>query len=123
MNDTPAVMQDFVFGALESDANTLDAQRRQWSGLRHMHAIQPLDPLPGQPVTLTVTAGRDVAVDRVTAYVTSDGSRPAGSRGQASNGFAAELQRVETIWQPIYWDYAEIWQGVIPAQPEGAFVR
>ena len=123
MNDSPAIMQDFVFGALESDANTLDAQRRQWSGLRHMHAIDPLDPLPGQPVTLTVTAGRDAAVDRVTAYVTTDGSLPAGSRGQASNGFAVELQRVETIWQPIYWDYAEIWQGVIPGQPEGAFVR
>ena len=123
MNDTPAVMQDFVFGALESDANTLDAQRRQWSGLRHMHAIQPLDPLPGQPVTLTVTAGRDVAVDRVTAYVTTDGSVPVGSRGRATTGFAVELHRVETIWQPVYWDYAEIWQGVIPAQPEGAFVR
>ncbi|MCB0248156.1 MAG: hypothetical protein KDI07_06210, partial [Anaerolineae bacterium] len=102
MNDTPAVMQDFVFGALESDANTLDAQRRQWSGLRHMHAIQPLDPLPGQPVTLTVTAGRDVAVDRVTAYVTTDGSVPVGSRGRATTGFAVELHRVETIWQPVY---------------------
>ena len=57
MNDSPAVMQDFVFGALESDANTLDAQRRQWSGLRHMHAIDPLDlaaRIPaGTPVLLT----------------------------------------------------------------------
>ena len=123
MNDSPAVMQDFVFGALESDANTLDAQRRQWSGLRHMHAIDPLDPQPGQAVTLTVTVGRDAAVNHVAAYVTSDGSLPAGSRGQPANGFVVEFQRVETLWQPLYWDYAEIWRGVIPGQPEGAFVR
>ncbi|MCB0252280.1 MAG: DUF3459 domain-containing protein [Anaerolineae bacterium] len=123
MNDSPAVMQDFVFGALESDANTLDAQRRQWSGLRHMHAIDPLDPQPGQPVTLTVTVGRDAAVDHVAAYVTVDGSIPEGSRGQASNGFTVDFQRTATLWQPLYWDYAEIWQGVIPAQLDGAFVR
>ncbi len=123
MNDSPAVMQDFVFGALESDANTLAAERQRWSGVRHHYAIDPLDPQPGQPVTLTVTVGRDVVVDRVTAYVTSDGSQPAGARGLASNGFIVDLQRVETRFQFIYWDYAELWQGRIPGQPEGTHVR
>ena len=37
------------------------------------------------------TAGRDVAVDHVTAYVTTDGSIPVGSRGQASRN---QLQRI-----------------------------
>ena len=82
MNDSPSVMQDFVFGVLESDANTLSAERNRWSGIRHSYDIDPLDPLPGQPVTITVTVGRDVLVDHVTAYVTIDGSEPAGSRGQ-----------------------------------------
>lgn len=123
LTDSPAVMQDFVFGALESDANTLAAERQRWSGIRHHHAIDPLDPQPGQPVTLTVTVGRDVLVDRVAAYVTSDGSQPAGTRGQATNGIAIELQRVETRFQFIYWDYAEVWQGQIPGQPEGTHMR
>ena len=123
MNNSPAVMQDFVFGALESDANTLAAERQRWSGVRHHYAIDPLDPQPGQPVTLTVTVGRDVLVDRVAAYVTSDGSQPAGSQGQATNGFAVELQRVETRFQFIYWDYAELWQGQITGQPDGTHVR
>jgi glycosidase len=121
--DSPTVMQDFVFGALESDANTLAAERQRWSSLRHHYAIDPLDPQPGQPVTLTVTVGRDALVERVTAYVSTDGSQPAGAQGQATNGFAVELQRVETRFQFIYWDYAEVWQGQIPGQPEGTHVR
>lgn len=120
---SPTVMQDFVFGRLESDANTLSAQRMQWSGIRHTHAIEPLDPLPGQAVNLTITVGRDVLVDRLAAYVTTDGSEPAGSRGQASNGVAYPLHRVETLFQPLYWDYAETWQGELPGQPEGTHVR
>jgi len=123
MNDSPAIMQDFVFGALESDANTLAAERHRWSGIRHHYAIDPLDPQPGQPVTLTVTVGRDVLVERVTAYVTTDGSQPAGQHGQATKGFAVELQRVETRFQFIYWDYAELWQGQIPGQPDGTHMR
>lgn len=121
--DSPTIMQDFVFGALESDANTLAAERQRWSGVRHHHAIDPLDPQPEQPVTLTVTVGRDVLVERVTAYVTTDGSQPAGARGVATNGFAVDLQRVETRFQFIYWDYAELWQGQIPGLPEGTHVR
>jgi glycosidase len=123
MNDSPTVMQDFVFGALESDANTLAAERQRWSCIRHHYAIDPLDPQPGQPVTITVTVGRDVLVERVTAYVTTDGSQPAGAQGVASNGFAVDLQRVETRFQFIYWDYAEVWQGQIPGQAEGTHVR
>ena len=123
MNDSPAVMQDFVFGALESDANTLSAERQRWSGIRHSYAIDPLDPLPGQPVTITVTAGRDVLVDHLTAYVTTDGSVPSGSRGQATNGLAIELHRVDTLFKILYWDYAEVWQGQIPGQAGGVQVR
>lgn len=123
MIDSPAVMQDFVFGALETDANTLAAERQRWSGLRHHHAMEPLDPQPGQPVTITVTAGRDALVERVTAYVTIDGSQPAGAQGVASHGFAVDLQRIETRFQPLYWDFAELWQGQIPGQPEGTHVR
>ncbi len=72
MNDstnTP-LMQDFIFGALEADENTLAAERRRWSGIRHLFDIDPLDPEPDQPVKLRVTVGRDVLIDHLTAYVT-----------------------------------------------------
>ncbi len=117
------VMQDFVFGTLDADDTTLAVERNRWSGIRHLFAIEPLDPLPDQPVTLTVTVGRETLIDRLTAYVTTDGSEPAGNRGIAANGFAVALARAETIWQPLYWDYAEVWRGQIPGQPEGTYVR
>ena len=67
MNDqtnTPApIMEDFVFGRLEADENTLAGERSRWSGIRHQYALDPLDPLPQQAVEITVSVGRDVLVD------------------------------------------------------------
>ncbi len=119
-----AVMADFVFGGIESDeGRLLESERKRWSGLRHAHALDPLDPAPGQAVRITVTVGPDVNVDRVAAYYTADGSEPAGSRGRAVSGEVALLERVDIRWEALIWDYVEVWQGELPGQPEGAMVR
>jgi len=120
----PPILQDFVFGGIESDdARLLAHERARWQGIRHEQRIQPPDPEPGQPVTLTVSVGPDVRVARMAAYVTADGRQPTGSRGVASVGFAIPLHRVETRWETIIWDYVEVWQGVIPGQTEGTLVH
>lgn len=119
-----AVVQDFVFGGIEQDdARLLAVERQRWLGLRHHHLLDPPDPLPGQPVTLTVSVGPDLPVDRVTAYVTTDGSDPAGVRGQARNGVAVPFHRVDVRWEPLLWDYVEWWQATLPGQPEGTLVH
>lgn len=118
------VMDDFVFGGIEADESRLLADlRRRATGLRHRHAIQPYNPRPGEAVQLTIFAGPDVVVERVTAYVTTDGSTPQGTRGVAHNGFAVELAMVDTAWQMAVWDYVGVWQATLPAQPEGTFVQ
>jgi cyclomaltodextrinase / maltogenic alpha-amylase / neopullulanase len=124
MKKSSAVMQDFVFGGVETDsALLLETEQNRWRGIRHLHQAMPLDPRPGELVTLSVTVGQDVHVDQVTAYVTTDGSDPKGHGGVAENGFAISLQRIDTQWQPLVWDYVEIWQGEIPGQPEGTLVH
>ncbi len=118
------VMQDFVFGGIESDPDQLlGVEQRRWRGIRHFHQSTPLDPQPGEAVTLTVTVGQDVHVDRVSAYVTLDGSDPVGARGRATHGFSVDLTRVDTLWQPLIWDYVDIWRGEIPEQPDGTLVH
>jgi glycosidase len=117
-------MADFVFGGIEADEGRLLAtERSARSGIRHFHQIEPLDPQPDQPVTLTVQAGPDVLIDHITAYVTVDGSNPAGERGQAINGFAVDLQPAGIRWENLIWDYVTLWSGEIPAQPQGTLVQ
>ena len=118
------VLQDFVFGGIESDeARLLANERARWQGIRHEQRMAPADPLPGQPVTLTVTVGPDVRVEAMAAYVTTDGRQPTGARGVATVGFAVPLRRVESRWENLIWDYVEVWQGEIPGQAEGALVQ
>lgn len=123
-DDSQQTLQDFVFGGVEADpSQRLAAEQARWQGVRHEHRIHPGDPPPGQPVTLTVSVGPDAPIDRLCAYVTTDGSRPDGSRGTASNGQAVPLARTAVKWQPLLWDFVELWEGTLPAQPEGTLVQ
>lgn len=117
-------MEDFIFGGIERDEQHLLAtQRQRRTGLRHLYDLTPRDPLPGQSVTMTVYVGPDVQVDRVSAYVTTDGGHPAGQRGVAVGGFTVNLVPVTLQWEPLLWDYVQVWQGEVPAQPANTFVQ
>ena len=124
-NPTPRpIMADFVFGGIEADEGRLLAtERAARSGIRHFQQIEPLDPQPGQAVTFTVQVGPDVLIDHLTAYVTVDGTQPAGAQGQASNGFAVQLQPFDIRWENLVWDYVTLWRGEIPPQPSGTLVQ
>lgn len=117
------VMEDFIFGGIEADEQERLAQERlRWTGIRHFHQIDRLDPRPGEPVTVTVYVGPDVQVDRLTLYFTADGSDPAGLCGAAANGVALPLQQLSVRWEHLIWDYVAVWQGQLPPQPGGALV-
>ncbi|MEZ4658245.1 MAG: alpha-amylase family glycosyl hydrolase [Caldilineaceae bacterium] len=124
----PQVMQDFIFGGIESDeAHLLAAQRELRRGIRHQHQIDPLDPMPGQSVQLTVTVGADVALDRLLAHVqvTFDASS-VGAPGHTPpqpDKFTTEFVRQEVRWEPLIWAYVEVWQADLPGQPAGALVQ
>lgn len=121
---TDAVLEDFVFGGIEADETRLLTDlRHRAAGIRHFYTISPLDPQPGQPVTITVYVGADVHLDQMTVYITTDGSEPAGRRGKAAAGFSLFLKQVEVRWHEVIWDYIAIWQGEIPAQPAGTLVQ
>lgn len=114
---------DFVFGTLATDELRLLHHRLARQGVQHADDIAPLDPEPGQPVTLTVHVGQDVAANHVACYYTVDGTEPDGSRGQARHAQVVELRRVGLEWDTLAWGYVARWQGQIPGQPDGTNVR
>jgi hypothetical protein len=116
-------MEEFTFGTVATDELKLLHHRVARSGLQHDHILEPFDPLPGQPVTITVRAGADLSADNVVCYYTTDGSEPEGSRGRAAVGSAIRLTRSAITWDTVRWGYSMEWCGVIPAQPEGTLVR
>lgn len=114
---------DFIFGTFATDELKVVHHRTARRGVQHGYAISPRDPEPGQPVTLTVQIGTDLAADHVACYYTVDGSMPAGSRGVASHGQVILLAQIATLWDAVAWGYVTRWKGVIPAQPDGVVVR
>lgn len=119
----PDVSADFVFGTLATDELRLAQIRSASLGVSHAHDLRPADPEPGEAVTVGVRVGRAVSANRATIYWTADGTDPAGARGIAERGTAAEMERVTTSWDTLTWGYIDEWRGVIPGQPDGTLVR
>jgi glycosidase len=117
------VSADFVFGTLATDELRLAQLRAASAGVDHAYDLSPQDPEPGQPIRLRVSAGPSVDADHVTAYLTTDGTDPAGSRGVATVGTALELDRVDIAWDTLGWAYRETWEATIPAQPSATLIR
>ena len=116
-------MEDFIFGTLATDELKLVHHRVARYGLQHGHDLEPRDPKPGQPVTLTVRVGPDLDAEQVACYYTLDGSEPSGARGDASNGQVLMLKQTGVVWDTLVWGYVAVWQATLPAQPEGVVVR
>ncbi|MEP0763805.1 MAG: alpha-amylase, partial [Chloroflexota bacterium] len=114
---------EFIFGTFATDELKVVHHRTARRGVQHGFALSPRDPLPGQPVTLTVQTGTDFSADAVACYYTLDGSAPAGSHGVATNGQALALAQVSIEWDAVAWGYVTRWEGALPAQPEGTVVR
>lgn len=116
-------MEEFTFGTLATDELKLVHHRAFHRGLQHQHDLDPRDPLPGEPVILTVHTGPDLAPTDVACYYTTDGSEPTGSRGAATHGQVVALTSAGVVWDTLVWGYLERWRGTLPGQPEGTLVR
>lgn len=117
------VSADFIFGTLATDVRRLGVLKAEQAGVSHRHRIAPLDPAPGQPVTLRVTLGPAVVADQVSCYYTCDGTEPGGARGVPASGSAVvPFARTGSEWDTFLWGYAEEWHAVLPPQPAGTIV-
>jgi len=113
---------DFVFGKLINDDLKLANHRADRRGIQHGHVISPLDPSPGDPVTIHVQTDAELEIDHVTLYYTIDGTEPSGSRGVANAGTAVPFRVTRTEWDTLVWGYIRHWEAVIPPQRDGTIV-
>jgi cyclomaltodextrinase / maltogenic alpha-amylase / neopullulanase len=116
-------MSDLIFGTLSTDELRLVHYRAAHRGLHHGYHTDPPDPLPGQPLRLTVTSGPDVSPSDAAVYYTLDGSEPDGSRGTAVRGHALPLQCTESRWDVLVWGYVSRWEASLPPLAEGQRLR
>lgn len=118
------VSADFIFGTMATDSRRLGYVRAELAGISHRYRMEPSAPKAGEPVRLFVTLGPSITADRVSVYYTTDGSEPAGQRGQPAPGSAvAPGQRIASQWDTLLWGYAEEWMIELPPQPTGTVVR
>lgn len=93
------------------------------NGVQHASELSPNDPLPGQPVRLSIITDAALPIDRVAVYLTSDGTEPGGERGlsEQSQVVLAEIATQED--QTVGDTPVRRWQALLPGQPDGTLVR
>ena len=111
---------EFTFGPLSTVEGRAQRSRSQGVGLQHHNRIEPPDPLPGQPVTITIQAGAGVAIRSATLLYTLDGSHP---RRSSPATIETPFLRTALNWDTLSWSYLETWKAEIPGQGEGTLVQ
>lgn len=113
---------DYFFGSYV----TPQEQRLRYvarNGVQHASEMSPSDPLPGQPVRLSITTDATLPIDRVAVYFTTDGSEPAGARGRPERGDLAPAEVEAGEAQRIGDAHVHLWHALLPGQPDGTLVR
>lgn len=116
-------MDDFIFGTLDTEVQRLERHKGNRLGIYHGGNRNPLDPLPDQPVTLSVWIGSHIYPLGGWIYYTTDGSDPIGERGKALQGQAVELEWASSQWDDLIWGYYHLFQGTLPGQKDQTIVR
>ena len=116
-------MNDFIFGTLATAELRLALVRARLAGVTHIQRRQPRDPLPGEAVTLELTAGPEKPGDFAWIYWTSDGSDPVGSQGHASVGQVTRMEFTGETWEMLLWGYVRHFRVTLPGQPAGSVLR
>lgn len=117
------MMDDFIFGSMDTDELRLKQYKQAHLGVSHLSARSPRDPQPGEPVTLTVSVGQDYQAVNAWVYYSTDGMDPEGEDGHAVHGFAASMHWVKSEWDDLTWGYVHTYSCTLPGQAERTAVR
>jgi glycosidase len=114
-------MEDFVFGTLATDELRTQLVRNRRAGVTHAHARQPIDPLPGQPVSLTLTVGPAHPFDLARVEWLVD-ENP-GFQEEPGFWNTASMELVDVTWNMLVWGYVRRFSVTLPGLPDGSILR
>ncbi|HEX8683426.1 MAG TPA: alpha-amylase family glycosyl hydrolase [Ardenticatenaceae bacterium] len=110
-------MEDHIFGTFSTDRLKFLHERASAQGVQHQARRLPLDPVPGEPLTLVATTGPDVVAQELVARYTTDGSAP------TEESAAVPFTIVARRWSTAAWGYVTEWHAELPGWPEGTLLR
>lgn len=113
---------DFFFSPYSS-AQTQRLRAAVRDGLAHGSRIKPLDPQPGETVTLLFSTSNQLPIEHVAVYYTTDGSEPVGTYGRATNGLTVMTELGEVSFMEETEQEIRNWRATLPTQPDGTLVR
>jgi cyclomaltodextrinase / maltogenic alpha-amylase / neopullulanase len=108
-------MDDIIFGDLISEKVSLERQRQDHSGVRHLNRLSPALPVPGEPLTLTLTTSGAFEAARCW-YSVEGGLLPAASA-------SLDLHPAGACWDELAWGYLRTWKVRLPPLPAGSLLR
>lgn len=109
---------DPIFGSLPNPQQRLQQHLEQTQGVHHLYRREPLDPVPGQPLTLFLTTAADLPYDTARCLFTTDGRDPAPEHASV-----LDLKPVAVEWSHLLWNYVQTWQVELPPLPAGTLLR
>jgi hypothetical protein len=114
---------DFIFGTLATDALKQVYHRAFRLGIQHRYTLDPANPRPHEPVTLTAWVGTDCDVDALACYYTTDDPAPSGAYGVSEDSQVARFHQVSTEWDTLAWGCLTRWEVTLPAYADGTMVQ
>ena len=104
-------VEKLMFGTQRDFDNRIAEYRSSVVGIKHLHRLIPMRPVPNQPITVHVTTSGGIAYDSVRCWVNSGGRET-----------TFDLVPGESVWNTLEWRYVRHWHGQIPPQPSGTTV-
>lgn len=104
-------MEEFVFGTLSDADKRVGTELARRRGVSHRNRLDPPAPRAGDRPVLTVLANTAEPVERILCTLLEPTRQ------------VIALQPAGVQWHLIEWQYAQVWQAELPAQPDGTLVR
>jgi glycosidase len=110
----PTYLDDHIFGDLDKPSTAFLWLHDRFLGVRHHVQKSPLNPGPGEKVTLTVTTSIDQSFEDVDLWWTSD---------DWHTQHKMNFEKHQIIWSTAIWSYLQVWKVTLALQPEGTMLR